>query len=327
MNNRPLHEVRTMSVAAAIMFAAGAALTLVALVLPHGEGPDPVSDAITSGVALLCAAVVLKAGPRMRVWHFHVLLQVGNLLIAIGMYTGGSMEATENYSLLYLWGALYAAYFFSRRVMLVHFAGGALGYGLVLLVNEPNNHWVSEWFVMMGSFMIAGMIVNWLTHQIRLLARTDSLTGLFNRRTMEEELARELERAARDKRPVTVLLIDVDNLKEVNDTLGHSAGDRLLKACGAAWHERLRSADLLARYGGDEFAVILPDCSMDHALVVGERLREATPAETTSSIGVAQWDGVESSDQMLRRADDAMYQAKRAGRNRVTAAPCFFVPS
>ena len=310
-----------MSVAAAIMFAAGAALTLVALVLPHGEGPDPVSDAITSGVALLCAAVVLKAGPRMRVWHFHVLLQVGNLLIAIGMYTGGSMEATENYSLLYLWGALYAAYFFSRRVMLLHFAGGALGYGLVLLVNEPNNHWVSEWFVMMGSFMIAGMIVNWLTHQIRLLARTDSLTGLFNRRTMEEELARELERAARDKRPVTVLLIDVDNLKEVNDTLGHSAGDRLLKACGAAWHERLRSADLLARYGGDEFAVILPDCSMDHALVVGERLRGATPNETTSSIGVAQWDGVESSDQMLRRADDAMYQAKRAGRNRVTAAP------
>ena len=310
-----------MSVAASIMFAAGAALTLVALVLPHGEGPDPVSDAITSGVALLCAAAVLKAGPRMRVWHFHVLLQVGNLLIAIGMYTGGSMEATENYSLLYLWGALYAAYFFSRRVMLLHFAGGALGYGLVLLVNEPNNHWVSEWFVMMGSFMIAGMIVNWLTHQIRLLARTDSLTGLFNRRTMEEELARELERAARDKRPVTVLLIDVDNLKEVNDTLGHSAGDRLLKACGAAWHERLRSADLLARYGGDEFAVILPDCSMDHALVVGERLREATPNETTSSIGVAQWDGVESSDQMLRRADDAMYQAKRAGRNRVTAAP------
>ena len=309
-----------MSVAAAIMFAAGAALTLVALVLPHGEGPDPVSDAITSGVALLCAAVVLKAGPRMRVWHFHVLLQVGNLLIAIGMYTGGSMEATENYSLLYLWGALYAAYFFSRRVMLLHFAGGALGYGLVLLVNEPNNHWVSEWFVMMGSFMIAGMIVNWLTHQIRLLARTDSLTGLFNRRTMEEELARELERAARDNRPVTVLLIDVDNLKEVNDTLGHSAGDRLLKACGAAWHERLRSADLLARYGGDEFAVILPDCSMDHALVVGERLRGATPNETTSSIGVAQWDGVESSDQMLRRADDAMYQAKRAGRNRVTAA-------
>jgi diguanylate cyclase (GGDEF)-like protein len=137
---------------------------------------------------------------------------------------------------------------------------------------------------------------------------------------MEEELARELERAARDNRPVTVLLIDVDNLKEVNDTLGHSAGDRLLKACGAAWHERLRSADLLARYGGDEFAVILPDCSMDHALVVGERLRGATPNETTSSIGVAQWDGVESSDQMLRRADDAMYQAKRAGRNRVTAA-------
>jgi diguanylate cyclase (GGDEF)-like protein len=320
MNEGPLHEIRTMSVAAAIMFAAGAALTLVALVLPHGNGPDPVSDAIASAVALVCAMAVLKASPRLRVWHFHVLLQLGNLLIAIGMYTGGSLDATKNYSLLYLWGALYAAYFFSRRAMLLHFSGGALGYGLVLLLKEPNIEWISEWFVMMGSFMIAGLIVNWLTRRIRMLARTDALTGLFNRRTLEEELARELRRAARDRRPVTVLLIDIDNLKQVNDTLGHAAGDRLLKACGAAWHERLRSADLLARYGGDEFAVILPDCSMRDALVVGERICEATPSETTSSIGAAQWNGEESSDRLLRRADDAMYDAKRAGRNRILAA-------
>ena len=309
-----------MSVAAATMFAAGAALTLVALVLPHGVGPDPVSDAITSAAGLVCAAAVLRAGSRMRVWHFHVLLQIGNFLIAVGMYTGGSMDATKNYSLLYLWGALYAAYFFSRRAMVLHFSGGALGYGLVLLLREPNNHWISEWFVMMGSFMVAGLIVNWLTRQIRMLARTDALTGLFNRRTFEEELGRELGRAARDHRPVTVLLLDVDNLKQVNDTLGHAAGDRMLKACGAAWHGRLRGADLLARFGGDEFAVILPNCSITDALVVAERLREATPSESSSSIGAAQWDGKESSDQMLRRADDAMYEAKRAGRDRVIPA-------
>jgi diguanylate cyclase len=114
--------------------------------------------------------------------------------------------------------------------------------------------------------------------------------------------------------------MDVDNLKEINDSLGHSAGDRLLKACGAAWNERLRSADLLARYGGDEFAVILPDCSMPEALEVGERLRAATPSETSSSIGAAQWDGRESSDQIMRRVDDALYEAKRCGRNRVAAA-------
>jgi diguanylate cyclase (GGDEF)-like protein len=310
-----------MSVAAAIMFAAGAALTLVALVLPHGNGPDPVSDAITSIVALLCAAAVLKAGPRMRVWHFHVLLQVGSLLIAVGMFTGGSVEATKSYSLFYLWGALYAAYFFSRRAALLHMLGSTFGYGLVLLLKESNNHWISGWFVTMGSFIVAGLIVNWLTQQIRFLARTDALTGLFNRRTLEEELKRELGRAARDHRPVSVLLIDIDNLKVVNDTLGHSAGDRLLKACGAAWHGRLRSADLLARYGGDEFAVILPECAMSHAVEVGERLCAATPGETSSSIGAAQWDGKESSDQMLRRADDALYAAKRAGRNRVAAAP------
>jgi hypothetical protein len=107
------------------------------------------------------------------------------------MYTGGSMDATENYSLLYLWGALYAAYFFSQRVLLYHFAGGALGYGLVLLLKETNSEWISQWFLTMGSFVVAGIVVNWLTQQIRQLARTDSLTGLFNRRTMEEELARQ----------------------------------------------------------------------------------------------------------------------------------------
>jgi hypothetical protein len=179
-----------MAFAGATMFVSAAVLTIIALVLPHRPGPDPVADLITSAVALACGGVLIAARNHLRVWFFHVLVQLGNVLIAAGMYAGGPTESTEHYALLYLWGALYASYFFSRRAAVIHTLCGALTYGLVLLVKEPNLFWISRWFVMMGSFLIAAVVVNWLTQQIRTLARNDSLTDLFNRRTFEEELDR-----------------------------------------------------------------------------------------------------------------------------------------
>ena len=309
-----------MAFAGAMMFVSAAALTIIALVLPHRPGPDPVADLITSGAALACAATLLLLRGHLQVWFFHVLVQIGNVLIAAGMYAGGRTETTEHYSLLYLWGALYASYFFSRRAAVIHTLAGSLSYGAVLLLKEPNLFWVSPWFVMTGSFMLAALIVNWLTQQIRTLARSDSLTGLFNRRTFEEELARELRRAERDRRPVCVLLVDLDNFKRINDTLGHSTGDRLLKEAAAAWSEQIRSNDVLARYGGDEFAALLPDCSMDDAAIVSQRLLEAMPSQATCSIGFAMWNGKEDQDALLTRVDEALYRAKRRGRDRVSQA-------
>jgi len=313
-----------MAFAGAMMFVSAAVLTITALVLPHRPGPDPITDLATSAAALACAAMLLALRGHLRVWFFHVLVQIGNALIAAGMYAGGPTETTEHYSLLYLWGALYASYFFSRRAAVIHTLMGSLTYGAVLLLKEPNLFWVSPWFVMMGSFMLAALIVNWLTQQIRTLARNDSLTGLYNRRTFEEELGRELRRAERDRRPVCVLLVDLDNFKRINDTLGHSTGDRLLKEAAAAWGEQIRHNDVLARYGGDEFAALLPDCSLHDAEVIAGRLRAAMPSQATCSIGFAMWDGKENEDALLTRVDEALYRAKRKGRNRVsTAGPSF----
>jgi diguanylate cyclase (GGDEF)-like protein len=316
----PIQDLKTMAFAGATMFVSAAVLTIVALVLPHRPGPDPIADLITSAVALACAGGLIAVRNHLRTWFFHVLIQIGNVLIAAGMYAGGPTESTEQYALLYLWGALYASYFFSRRAAVIHTLLGSLTYGVILLLKEPNLFWMSRWFVMMGSFLIAALIVNWLVQQIRTLARNDSLTGLYNRRIFEEELGRALWRAERDRRPVCVVLVDLDYFKRINDTLGHSTGDRLLKEASAAWSGQIRQNDVLARYGGDEFAALLPDCSLDDAETIAGRLGAAMPSQATCSIGFAMWDGRESEDALLTRVDEALYRAKRKGRNRFSTA-------
>jgi diguanylate cyclase (GGDEF)-like protein len=156
-----------------------------------------------------------------------------------------------------------------------------------------------------------------LLERLERAARTDDLTGLPNRRAWDEHLGRELARAKRFGSPLCVAMLDIDEFKAYNDRFGHQAGDRLLKEAAAQWALRIRDTDLLARYGGDEFALSLPDCRPEEARALLERLREATPEEQGSSAGIAVWNGEESEIELMNRADLALYEAKRGGRQRV----------
>jgi diguanylate cyclase (GGDEF)-like protein/PAS domain S-box-containing protein len=151
-------------------------------------------------------------------------------------------------------------------------------------------------------------------------ARSDELTGLANRRVWDAQLPREIARARRSGGPLSIAMIDLDGLKQLNDTEGHQAGSNAIKQAASAWSSLLRASDVLARFGGDEFAVIMPDCEIGDALVAAERLRAAVGPRPTASIGVAQWDGHQGAPELMERADEALYDAKRAGRNRVAAA-------
>lgn len=151
-------------------------------------------------------------------------------------------------------------------------------------------------------------------------ARIDVLTGLSNRRDWQIRLLSELARAARDKSPCCVAVLDLDHFKRLNDTRGHAAGDAVLRDSAAAWRLQLRLTDLLARYGGEEFAVFLPSCNLDQAMVVLERMRAVTAGGQTCSAGVAMWNGKESAAELIERADTSLYEAKAAGRNRVERA-------
>jgi diguanylate cyclase (GGDEF)-like protein len=159
-----------------------------------------------------------------------------------------------------------------------------------------------------------------LLTKLEELADTDELTGLPNRRAWNRELEVAISTAQRRQSSLCVALIDVDRFKKLNDERGHQAGDRLLKAASAAWRSALRPADVLARPGGDEFALVLPDCDIHRAGVVLGRLRSATPSGSTVSIGVAEWDGAESSEHLIQRVDEALYAAKEGGRDRIVPA-------
>lgn len=153
--------------------------------------------------------------------------------------------------------------------------------------------------------------------RLQELTRIDELTALPNRRAWSAELPRALERARRDASPLCVAMLDLDYFKRFNDEFGHPAGDRLLRGASAAWRALLRDVDLLARYGGEEFIVLLPGTDDRDGREILDRLRGGTPLGQTFSAGMARWDGVETSEELIARADRALYQAKAAGRNRV----------
>jgi len=165
------------------------------------------------------------------------------------------------------------------------------------------------------------------------MALTDSLTGVFNRRYVSAHLPRLLERSWESQKPVAILMFDIDHFKAVNDTYGHGVGDEVLREVASRTNRNLRNFDLVARYGGEEFIVVMPDTDRDAAYAVAERLRRRVGEETfsvstqvaeitvTISIGVAVVDGVgDTADAILKRADDALYRAKRSGRNRTVAS-------
>ncbi|MDQ6816230.1 MAG: sensor domain-containing diguanylate cyclase [Actinomycetota bacterium] len=159
-----------------------------------------------------------------------------------------------------------------------------------------------------------------LLEHAEAVARTDPLTGLANRRAWEEELQREIARARRSQHRLAVVMLDLDHFKEFNDKHGHQAGDELLREAAANWRMALRISDVVARYGGDEFGLLLPDCPAYYAEGVLERIRAVTPGGCGCSAGIAYWDGAETAEAMVARADAALYAAKQAGRDQAITA-------
>jgi diguanylate cyclase (GGDEF)-like protein len=159
-------------------------------------------------------------------------------------------------------------------------------------------------------------------HQVEQAARTDALTGLLNHGAMQVRVREEIARARRDRTPLSFVIIDLDDFKRVNDQRGHQAGDELLRQVAALLHRELRPYDQIARYGGDEFVLLLPGSDEETARAVAERVRDAMIGSMVGacSLGVAQWHEPLDADALLEHADRALLLAKRTGKGRVAVA-------
>jgi diguanylate cyclase (GGDEF)-like protein len=165
--------------------------------------------------------------------------------------------------------------------------------------------------------------------RMKQLAYLDGLTGIFNRRFFELRMAEELERARRFGAGMAVIMVDIDHFKRLNDEFGHLIGDEVLRQVSSIFHQQLRKIDVVCRYGGEEFAILLSQTNPEHALMVAEKLRAmveewqfpGVPRPVTISAGAASYsDNGSTRDELVKAADAALYLAKQAGRNRVFKA-------
>jgi two-component system cell cycle response regulator len=178
-----------------------------------------------------------------------------------------------------------------------------------------------------AQFQLAQANLKLRRHEAEIVAMslTDQLTGVGNRRLLDQAMETEIARAARSGKKLCAFIVDLDHFKRVNDTYGHEAGDTVLAAFGGLLRRHTRQTDIVARFGGEEFVMLLPDTDLAEAVMIADRLRvtlaaervEPLPDPVTASFGVAEMTIGETGAAMLQRADKALYRAKEAGRNRV----------
>jgi diguanylate cyclase (GGDEF)-like protein/putative nucleotidyltransferase with HDIG domain len=314
--------------AIAWLFTAGPTLALLSIVLPHSPATNEAGIVVLVLGAYLVVAATYIAGERLSPTALSLFIAYGTVLITGAIYFQGN--GTGSYAFFYLWVSMYAFYFRPLREAFAHVAFIACAYALLLALATPASP-IERWLIAIGTLMVAGFLVRTSREHVHQLmirleeaVRTDPLTGLVNRRGFEEHMHRELARARRSGSELAILLGDVDHFKEVNDRLGHHAGDDALQRLGMLLREAGRDGDVVARMGGEEFALILPETGEHGARIVADRVRAsvrtefaAAPVPLTISFGIAGFPGHgDTSEMLLRTADQALYTAKELGRDR-----------
>jgi diguanylate cyclase (GGDEF)-like protein/putative nucleotidyltransferase with HDIG domain len=315
--------------ALAALFAAGACLALLTIVLPHSRDASELGLLAIVANAYVIAVVLFRRARTLPDRVLPVALMWGSTLIAGVAYFSG--QAPSPLVFFYLWVFLYASYFFTVGETAVQILYAGLAYGVLLAVRPPSTGIAEWWLVGMGSLLVAAILIRSMRSRVETLigklyeaARTDPLTGVVNRTGFRDQLDLELERARRSGTAITVVSGDLDHLKEVNDRGGQHAGNAVLRRLAAVLEGGKRKLDLVARVGGGEFALILPDTSSHAAFALCEHLRvevrrafEPDLTPVTISLGVATYPGHgETAASLLRATEQALQAAKASGRDR-----------
>jgi diguanylate cyclase (GGDEF)-like protein len=323
---------RAMMARTAAMFAgAGACICLLGSFVPGEAQLDDDVLLVAGAASALMGALLLAAYDSIPLEGFHPVVLAGTAIATAAAYGWGTDTAYG--PLLYVWVTLFAFYFFTRGAALVHLALIAAAYALALALEDPGENPLDGWIATVATLLVTGLFVSMVRDHISGLIRRlsdaahrDHLTALLNRRGFQNVFDTELERARRADLSLSLIVGDLDRFKRVNDEHGHGAGDEVLKRVARAIGGAKRGFDSAARVGGEEFAVLAPDCDEHGAFMLAERIRAAvhealvardpgTPLTISFGISTFPLHG-QSADSLLRTADQALYAAKRLGRNR-----------
>jgi two-component system, cell cycle response regulator len=317
----------------AYLLAAGSSLTLLSIALPRSVGVPQLGHAapiaaVAATVAALVAALLIRGAPVLRGWGFQIALAGASALVTAAVWNDGP---GSRYAMLYVLVALYAAYFFSRLQTAVQVVFASSAYAAAMLAHHPGDAAFARWLITIGVLWVATSLVftikgrlEGVIGRLEAAARTDVLTGLLNRRGFEETFETELERAKRSGRELSLIVGDLDHFKELNDLLGHSAGDHALERVADVLNSTKRRIDSAARIGGEELALVLPETDEHEAYMLAERLRLAVreaffdrELPLTISFGVAMYPKHgHTAETLFQAGDQALYAAKELGRDR-----------
>jgi diguanylate cyclase (GGDEF)-like protein/putative nucleotidyltransferase with HDIG domain len=311
----------------AILFFAGGLLADLSLLLPTHEHASLPALAVIGTTAIVGGLSMFLLADRLPEAVMSIALAFGTLLVTGGVVA--TRDTSAIYALFYVWVGFEAFFFLPRRHAIGHVAFVCGAYAIALMLaggTAPDA--VARWLMTVGTVVMVGVLAGVLHDRAERLidrladaARTDPLTGLLNRRGFQERMETELERAKRTGQPVTVIVGDLDHFKSVNDRFGHRVGDQTLQRFATVAGDVKRRIDDLARIGGEEFALVLPESDEHGGFLVAERLRRAVrddkDAGVTVSFGIATCPRhAVSSEQLLHCADQALYLAKQLGRDR-----------
>jgi diguanylate cyclase (GGDEF)-like protein len=295
--------------AMAMIYGVGGAMCWIAATFPISPEAPVVLARVIGGVCLVGAVVIIRFGRRMSPRAFQLAAIAGTIGNSVLVSACTTDYGAALNSFAYLWIGIYVGQFFEQRAVRVQCAVIVVASGIALKITGLPGMGTA-WVMIAGSSVLASEALARVNSRLRLQLTTDPLTGLLNRAGFADASERARALAARDERPVSLALIDLDGFKRVNDMRGHAAGDALLVDLGRAWRAELRGSEVLARLGGDEFALVMPGAATAGADGALKRLQAASA--TGWSVGVVEWARGETLDRAMARADAELYRAKRA---------------
>lgn len=308
-------ERRTRARTLAGFFAAGALLSTTVILLPGWDDLNTGGIALTILAAGLGSVGLLLFAELTNNLMIHAMTVLGTALIAACQVLAQGGSPTAMYAMLYIWVILHCS-MFARPAVAMHLVLTTAAHVAALVWLGETSAIGPQIALTLVTQVSTALIVVRLAARQRELAYTDPLTGLGNRRVIERILEVTLRRdsGASETATTHVAVLDLDGFKAFNDAHGHGRGDVMLTRTAATWQATLRRrGDILARTGGDEFVLMLLDCDSDEAERTVRRLLASTPADLSCSAGLARWDGRETAERLIERADGALYDAKIDG--------------